>query len=75
MEKFEARHAQVDPDPVVELERRTQPWASCPNSRGFALEPHAQIVPLATIQSALAELKEWRKIGEAVKTAKTRGSA
>lgn len=64
MDTFETRHAQVDPDPVVELERRLQLWASAPDSRGQSLD--AQIVPVQTIMSALAELKEWRKVGAAI---------
>lgn len=64
METFVERHEQIDPDPVVELERRLQLWASAPDSDGQPLR--AQIVPVSTIHSALAELREWRKIGEAI---------
>ena len=73
MDTFEDRHAQIDPDPIIELKRRLKPWASAPPSRGKDLD--AAIVPIATIQSALAELTEWRKVGEAIKRSKMRGSA
>ena len=46
---FEERHAQVDDDPLVELERRLQMWASAPSSRGEALKPDAVIVPRSII--------------------------
>ena len=73
---FTERHAQVDPDPVVEIERRLQMWASAPPEPGKDnLVPKASIVPDDTLRSALAELKEWRKVGEAILQAKARGSA
>lgn len=58
---FEECHAQVDADPVRELMRRRQYWASAPGSRGDALKPSAAIVPLATINDAIVELLERRK--------------
>lgn len=72
---FADRHAQVDPDPVVEIERRLRFWASAPGEDGAALKPDASIVPDETLIAALAELKEWRKIGAAISKAKTRGNA
>lgn len=56
---FEARHAQVDPDPLKELKRRRQMWASAPDSRGVPLK--AAIVPNATIDAAIEELRYWRE--------------
>ncbi len=72
---FTERHAQVADDPLVELKRRVQWWASCPGSDGGALKPEAQIVPLATLHSVIAELEAWRDTGQKIAAAKTRGSA
>ena len=51
---FEERHAQVDPDPLKELIRRQEMWATAPDSRGHSLD--AAIVPMATIRAAAKEL-------------------
>ena len=53
---FAERHAQVSLDPVEELLRRRQAWASAPGENCHALTPDAAIVPLHTIERALAEL-------------------
>lgn len=73
--KFEDRHAQVDDDPLIELERRLQPWATCPSSRGEALSPPAQIVPRSTVEGAIVLLKQWREVVDRMTRGKTRGSA
>lgn len=70
---FEQRHAEVDEDPLVELKRRLQPWASAPDSRGRAL--NACIVPRQTVEHAILLLEEQRKLMDAVRRAKTKGSA
>lgn len=72
---FEERHAQVDDDPLVELERRLQMWATAPSSRGEALKPDAVIVPRSTVISAVACLRQLKQIIETFERAKTRGSA
>ena len=51
---FEERHAEVDADPVVELMRRRQSWAWAPDAKD------GHIVPLATIDAAIAELLRYR---------------
>ena len=48
---FAERHAQVDADPVKELMRRRQMWATAGEDA-----PDAYIVPLATIDGAIQEL-------------------
>ena len=64
---FAERHAQIDPDPVVEIERRLALWASVPDANGFALKPFAKIIPDETLRSALAELKAWRETAAKIK--------
>lgn len=59
--QFHASHEQIDADPLKELIRRRQLWASCPDSDGGALKPEAQIVPLATVHAAIGELQDRRK--------------
>jgi hypothetical protein len=54
MNTFEERHAQIDTDPLKELIRRRQSWASAPDSRGRALD--AQIIPRSTLDAAIREL-------------------
>ena len=54
MDTFETRHAQVDRDPLKELIRRQQAWASVPDSRGMPLR--ATIVPDETVDAAIKEL-------------------
>ena len=70
---FEERHAQVDGDPLVELRRRLQSWASAPPSRGQPL--NAAIVPIQTIRDAIALLESHREIIKTFERAKTKGSA
>lgn len=70
---FEERHAQVDEDPLVELRRRLQPWASAPDSRGQSL--NAQIVPIVTIVRAIQGLELLQHMADAFMKAKTKGSA
>lgn len=71
VDNFETRHAQVDPDPIVELRRRLQFWASAPDSRGMSL--NACIVPDETMLSALAKFDalstENRRLREALENA------
>src|ERR1700754_2654719 len=62
---FEQRHAIVHHDPLVELKRRMAPWAVCPQLRGQPLD--AQIVPVETLDAAIAELHMWRKLAETSK--------
>jgi hypothetical protein len=59
MDTFETRHAQVDPDPLRELIRRQQSWASAPDSRGHAL--NARIVPDETVAAAIKEIALLRR--------------
>lgn len=70
---FEERHAQVDEDPLVELKRRLQPWASAPDSWGQPL--NAAIVPTQTIADAIALLEQHREMVSVLQRAKTVGSA
>lgn len=56
--QLELRHWLIDPDPVRELTRRLQPWATAPPSRGHDLR--AGIVPYETIQAAISELTVLR---------------
>lgn len=58
---FDQMHAQIDPDPFKELHRRTALWASCPDSNGHALTPHAQIIPRETVDAALREMWSLRR--------------
>jgi hypothetical protein len=58
---FAERHAQIDPSPLRELRRRRQMWASCPDVTGFTLKPDAQIVPLSTVDAAIAEIVRLRR--------------
>lgn len=58
--KFTERHAQVAGDPVKELIRRCELWASCPGENGEQLLPAAKIVPVVTLHAAIAELIEHR---------------
>lgn len=62
---FEQRHAIVHHDPLVELKRRMAPWAVCPQLRGQPLD--AQIVPIETLDAAIAELHMWRKLAQTTK--------
>lgn len=73
MDTFETRHAQIDDDPLVELKRRLQPWASAPPSRGVSLD--AAIVPTATIRDAVALLEQHREMVSVFQRAKTVGNA
>lgn len=57
---FRTRHMQIDPDPLKELLRRRQIWASCPGDDGGALKPYAQIVPLDTVNGAIASITRLR---------------
>lgn len=57
---FEERHAQVDSDPLIELRRRLELWASAPDSRGQPLM--ACIVPLSTVRKAVAEIERARAL-------------
>lgn len=50
---FHDLHAQIDPDPIQELHRRLQMWASVPDADGGALTPSAAIVPDVTIQATI----------------------
>lgn len=59
MTTFEDRHAQIDGDPLVELQRRMELWAAAPDSRGMPLQ--AAIVPTQTIAAAISELKMLRE--------------
>ncbi len=74
VENFETRHAQVDPDPAVELRRRCQMWASAPPSRDVSLD--AAIVPMKTVHAAIAEIEASRAtivaLAEALETAAAR---
>lgn len=70
---FEEKHAEVDEDPLVELKRRMQSWASAPPSRGKSL--HAAIVPYQTIEDAITLLEHHRQIVKAFESAKTKGRA
>lgn len=56
MTSFAENHAKVNLDPVEELLRRRQLWATAPDENGNALTPDAAIVPIHTINRALAEL-------------------
>lgn len=53
---FLALHAQINADPVIELNRRLQMWASVPDTDGGALSPSAAIVPDETITAVLTEI-------------------
>lgn len=66
---FHALHAQINPDPVFELNRRQQMWASVPDADGSALDPSAAIVPDETIVAALALIERQQKEIEALKAA------
>lgn len=55
---FLERHFQIDPDPLKELVRRSQLWASSPPSNGVGL--HAAIVPDVTVQAAIREITRLR---------------
>lgn len=69
---FKTLHAQISPDPVVELNRRLQMWASVPDADGGALSPSAAIVPDETITAALAEIASLRaQLDEAKARVKT----
>jgi hypothetical protein len=57
---FAENHATVDPDPVKELMRRRQLWATAPGEGDGSLRPDASIVPVATINAAIEELLTWR---------------
>jgi autonomous glycyl radical cofactor GrcA len=70
---FEERHAQVDPDPLIELRRRLLPWASAPDSRGEAL--NACIVPRQTVEDAVKLLEQWYEMCRIMQAAKTKGNA
>jgi len=70
---FEERHAQVDEDPLIELRRRLQQWASAPDSRGQSL--NAQIVPIETIVRAIQGLELLQQMTDTFMKAKTKGSA
>ena len=70
---FEEKHAQVDADPLVELRRRLQMWASAPPSRGVSL--NAAIVPISTIEEAIALLEQHREMVRVFQGAKTVGNA
>lgn len=59
---FEQRHADVRADPLEEMKRRLQPWATAPSSRGNALEPEACIVPKATVAEAIVLLEQLYEI-------------
>lgn len=67
---FEERNAVIHADHLTEMKRRRAPWATCPDSRGNALD--AQMVPTATLDAAIAELHYWRQMAESIKT---RGAA
>jgi hypothetical protein len=56
---FEELHAQIDPDPLKELIRRRQSWASAPDSRGWPL--NAAIVPDETVDAAIHEISRLRR--------------
>lgn len=60
MPTFEELNAQVDPDPLVELRRRRQIWASAPDSRGNATD--SQYVPTSTIYAAIDEIETARRM-------------
>lgn len=72
MQTFEERHSAVDPDPLIELERRLQPWASAPSSRGEPLTPEAVIVPRSTVEGAVVLLKQLYEIIRLTNAAKAR---
>ena len=67
--KFEENHARVENDPVLELMRRRQSWASAPGGNGEALKPSAAIVPLDTIDAAIRELLDRRYAAQVPGTA------
>lgn len=73
MDSFEERHAQVDDDPLVELRRRLQPWASAPDSRGKPLD--AAIVPRQTIVHAIELLEQWYEVIRRTTHGKPKGNA
>lgn len=58
---FHERHEMIDPDPMYELARRQQLWASAPDGNGESLSPAACIVPLETVAAAIDELAEHRR--------------
>lgn len=57
---FAERHARINEDPLVELMRRRQLWASCPGPDGAPLAPAAYIIPEITVLEAITELIERR---------------
>jgi hypothetical protein len=70
---FEEKHAERDEDPLNELRRRLQPWASAPDSRGESLD--ACIVPRQTVQDAITLLEMQREMMDLANRAMTRGNA
>jgi hypothetical protein len=72
---FEQRHSDVKEDPLEELRRRLEPWASAPSSRGSALVPEACIVPAKTVADAVILLEQLYEIIRVTKAAKTAGNA
>lgn len=75
MQTFEDRHAQVDPDPLVELKRRLQVWAFASTSRGEPLKPEAVIVPCSTVAGAIELLEQFAKLIDVMQRAKVKGNA
>ena len=72
---FESRHAAVNEDPLEELRRRLQPWATAPSSRGKALAPEACVVPKSTVANAVILIEQLYEIIRMTKAAKTKGNA
>lgn len=53
---FEQRHAETLENPLAEMRRRLQLWASAPDSRGQPLD--AVIVPRKTVEDALNSIED-----------------
>jgi len=64
---FEEKHAIVHDDHLTELKRRRSLWAAAPDSRGEPL--NAQMIPLSTLDAAIAELHAWRDGNAKIKVA------
>lgn len=73
MNTFEERHAATLEDPLAELKRRLQPWASAPDSRGQPL--NSVIVPRSTVEDTVLLLEQFYEIIETFKKAPTKGRA
>jgi hypothetical protein len=61
-DNFQERHALIEEDTLAELKRRAQIWATAPDHNGNSLIPDAQIVPLATLHAAIAEIEKARVV-------------